>query len=268
MRILHIDPDDMLNPYSGGGPVRTYEICRRLVARGHDVTVLTPTFEGSTPELVREGVRYVRLGRRVGNHGSSHHITFFFAAPRALGDFPHDLLVEDFMPPLGPTFTPLISRRPVVGSVQWFLAPELQQRYRLPFVWGERRLTRRYVHLVVLTEAMRQHLQEHAPHTRFCVIPNGLDARFFEAEIAAGDYMLYVGRIDTLQKGVDLLLRAFARLDAALRPRLLLAGHGPELNAMQRLASQLGTDVQPLPATRQPLRSRCGLRVPPERCRG
>lgn len=77
MRILHIDPDDMDNPVSGGGPVRTFEICRRLVRNGHEVTVLTPTFPGSTPEKEREGIRYVRVGRRIGDHGSSHHLTFF-----------------------------------------------------------------------------------------------------------------------------------------------------------------------------------------------
>ena len=52
MQILHIDPDDIDNPLSGGGPVRTYEIYRRLAQR-HQVTVLTPTFPGSTPELMR-----------------------------------------------------------------------------------------------------------------------------------------------------------------------------------------------------------------------
>src|SRR5205807_4182728 len=79
MRILHIDPDDIDNPLSGGGPRRTYEIYRRLAAR-HEIVVLTPTFAGSTKEKVREGIRYLRLGRRIGDHGSSHHI-FFCATP-------------------------------------------------------------------------------------------------------------------------------------------------------------------------------------------
>ncbi|MBL8303152.1 MAG: glycosyltransferase, partial [Ideonella sp.] len=94
MRILHLDPDDIDSPLSGGGPVRTFEICRRL-ARRHEVTVLTPTFPGSTPELVRDGVRYLRLGRKVGDHGSSHHITYLAALPRAVRAHRHDLLVED-----------------------------------------------------------------------------------------------------------------------------------------------------------------------------
>lgn len=55
MRILHLDPDDMDNPLSGGGSVRNYEIYRRLAHR-HQITVLTPTFPGSTPTLERDGV--------------------------------------------------------------------------------------------------------------------------------------------------------------------------------------------------------------------
>src|SRR5207244_1235012 len=94
VRILHLDPDDLDNPLAGGGPVRTFEICRRL-ARRHEITVLTPTFPGSTPLMEREGVRYVRLGRKVRDHGSSHHITFALALPRAVRRFEHDLLVED-----------------------------------------------------------------------------------------------------------------------------------------------------------------------------
>jgi phosphatidyl-myo-inositol alpha-mannosyltransferase len=84
MRILHIDPDDIDNPLSGGGPRRTYEIYRRLAAR-HEIVVLTPTFSGSTKEKVREGIRYLRLGRRIGDHGSSHHITFFLRYPEPSG---------------------------------------------------------------------------------------------------------------------------------------------------------------------------------------
>src|SRR5689334_17831136 len=132
MRILHLDPDDIDNPLSGGGPLRTYEIYRRLAKR-HEITVLTPTFEGSTPEVVRDGIRYIRLGRKIRNHGSSHHITFFCGLPKAVRSFDYDLLVEDFMPPASTTLNPLFAKAPVVASVQWFFAEALSRQYKLPF---------------------------------------------------------------------------------------------------------------------------------------
>jgi len=244
MRILHLDPDDMDNPLAGGGPVRTFEICRRL-ARRHEVTVLTPTFPGSTPELVREGVRYVRLGRRVREHGSSMHITFALALPRAVRRFDHDLLVEDFMPPASATWTPLFRRRdrPMIASVQWFFARRYTEWLKLPFHWGEEYGVRLYDHFVVLTEAMRERITARSPSADCRVIPNGVDDALFGVEpvsVAQGRGVLFLGRTEIDAKGLDLLLQALARLPAATRPPLTIAGtvqDGPELD---RLVDQLG----------------------------
>lgn len=242
MRILHIDPDDMDNPVSGGGPIRTFELCRRLVARGHEVTVLTPTFPGSTPEKTREGVRYVRVGRRIGDHGSSHHITFFLQAPQLLKQFPHDLLVEDFMPPMGPSFTPFFNRRrkPLIASIQWFSAEAWQRQFRLPFVLGQRLLMPTYRHFVVLTEKMRQRVQERLPDANIRVIPNAVPASYFDMLPHYGDFILYAGRVDPRDKGVDLLLKAYALVPPGRRLPLQIVGHGWEADYFERLAETLG----------------------------
>jgi len=238
MRILHLDPDDIDNPLSGGGPVRTFEICRRL-ARRHEVTVATPTFPGSTPELVRDGVRYVRLGRRIGSHGSSHHFTFLFALPAFVRRSRFDLLVEDLMPPAAATINPLFSRQPVIASVQWFFAREWTARLGLPFHWGEQYGIRLYRNFVVLTHSMRERIEARVPGARCTVIPNGIDDSLFDLPIRAGRSILYAGRIDAEQKGVDLLLTAYARL-ARPRPPLVLAGHSQQPGVIEALARQLG----------------------------
>ncbi len=240
MKILHIDPDDMDNPVSGGGPVRTYEICRRLVGMGHEVTVLTPTFPGSTPEKMRAGIRYVRLGRRIGNHGSSHHLTFFFQAPRSLGDFPHDILIEDFMPPMAATFTPWFAKRPVVGSVQWFSTRAWQQQFHLPFVLGEHLLIRNYRNLIVMTERMRTNLADRLPRANICTIPNAVDDGFFALQPSFHDFILFVGRVEFRDKGLDLLLQAYAKIPVSQRLPLVVAGHGWENDKVKRFAQELG----------------------------
>jgi glycosyltransferase involved in cell wall biosynthesis len=244
MRILHLDPDDIDNPLAGGGPVRTFEVCRRL-ARRHEVTVLTPTFPGSTPELVREGVRYVRLGRRVREHGSSHHITFALALPRAVRRFAHDLLVEDFMPPASATWTPLFRRRdrPLVASVQWFFARRYTEWLKLPFHWGEDYGVRLYDHFVVLTEAMRERIVARAPGADCRVIPNGVDDALFDVapvDATRGRGVLFLGRTEMHAKGLDLLLQALARLPEATRPPLEIAGTVQDGAALQALVDRLG----------------------------
>jgi glycosyltransferase involved in cell wall biosynthesis len=239
MRILHLDPDDLDNPLAGGGPVRTFEICRRL-ARRHEVTVLTPTFPGSTPEHVRDGVRYARLGRRVGDHGSSHHITFALALPRAVRRFDHDLLVEEFMPPASATWTPLFRRRdrPLIASAQWFFARSYSDWLKLPFHWGEDYGVRLYDHFVVLTEDMRERITARSPRADCRVIPNGVDDALFDiapVAVARARGLLFLGRTELHAKGLDLLLQALALIAPASRPSLTIAGtvqDGPALDAL------------------------------------
>lgn len=241
MRILHLDPDDMANPLSGGGPVRTWEIYRRL-ARRHDITVLTPTFEGSTPELHRDGIRYLRLGRKLGDHGSSHHITYLLSLPGAVRRFDHDLLVEDFMPPSSATLTPLFRHRdrPMIASVQWFFARAYTRWLKLPFHWGEEYGVRLYDHFVVLTEAMQERTLRRHPGANCRVIANGVDDALFEVACQPGRGILYLGRIEIAAKGIDLLLQAYARIPEAQREVLTLAGTLQEADALTALIARLG----------------------------
>jgi phosphatidylinositol alpha-mannosyltransferase len=241
MRILHLDPDDLGNPLAGGGPVRTYEICRRL-ARRHEVTVLTPTFSGSTPEKERDGVRYLRVGRKIGDHGSSHHITFLAALPAAIRRHDYDLLVEDFMPPGSATLNPLFRRRSaaLVGSVQWFYARHYTEWLKLPFHWGEQYGVRLYPSLVVLSESMRRHMLERHPSVHCEVIPNGVDDSLFDIPPTAGRGLLFLGRLELQVKGIDLLLQAYAAIPEAEREPLTLAGTVQEPEALQCLIARHG----------------------------
>lgn len=239
MKILHLDPDDLGNPLAGEGPVRTFEICRRLVRR-HDVTVLTPTFQGSTAELVRDGVQYRRVGRKVGQHGSSRHITFLLGLPGAVRRHAHDLLVEDFMPPSSATWTPLFHARhkPLVASVQWFHARQYTRRLKLPFHWGEEHGVRMYREFVVLSQAMKRRIESRHPGARCRVIPNGVDDTLFHLRPHPGRGILFLGRLEVHAKGLDLLLDAYAAIPEAEREPLTLAGIPQEGDAVQRLIDE------------------------------
>lgn len=250
--------------------MRTLEICRRLSNR-HEITVLTPTFPGSSAEKIRDGVRYVRLGRRIGEHGSSHHITFFAALHREIRRRRFDLLVEDFMPPMAVTFTPFLYRGPHIASVQWFMADEWSRRYRMPFFLGERYGIRMYRNFIVLTRQMKELIEGRHTRARCEVVPNGVDPALFELPVAAGDFILYIGRIEFDQKGLDLMMKAYARMPLALRPRLIVAGSGNDEDRLRMLIHELGIgeSVDLIgrvgPALRSELFMRCRFVVIPSR---
>ena len=241
MRILHLDPDDMGNPLSGGGPVRTWEIYRRL-ARRHEITVFTPTFPGSTPRLDRDGIRYERLGRKVGDHGSSHHLTFLASLPAAVRRHDYDLLVEDLMPPCAATWTPWFARRgrPLIASVQWFFAREYTRRLHLPFHWGEEYGIRMYRHFIVLTESMAGTIAARHPRADIRLVPNGVADDLFQIAPNAGEFLLYLGRIEIHAKGLDLLLAALALVPEAERLPVVVAGSGHEQARWEALLDESG----------------------------
>jgi len=184
----------------------------------------------------------VRLGRKVRNHGSSHHLTFLASLPRAVRQYDYDLLVEDFMPPCSATWTPWFKRRdkPLIASVQWFFAHEYTRQLKLPFHWGQNLGVRWYDHFVVLTEDMKRTIEGLNPQADCRVLPNGVSDEFYAIEPRVGDFMLFLGRIEVHAKGLDLLLQAMARQPETERLRLVLAGRGPEQGQLEALLDQTG----------------------------
>lgn len=66
MNVLVLNWKDLDHPGAGGAEVFTHEIAKRLVRRGHAVTQFASLFAGAKRESVRDGVRIVRKGGRLG----------------------------------------------------------------------------------------------------------------------------------------------------------------------------------------------------------
>jgi glycosyltransferase involved in cell wall biosynthesis len=158
----------------------------------------------------------------------------------ALRRHPHDLLVQDFMPPAGATHLPLIERGPLVASVQWFSADLLSKQYRLPFSLGQRSGLRLYRRFVVLSEDMRTTIVERHRRARCEVIANAAADDLFQLPLCAGQGLLYLGRLEYQLKGLDLLLDAYHRMPADTRPPLTIAGAGNDEARVRAHADRLG----------------------------
>ena len=199
--------DHVGNPhYGGGGAVVVRELATRM-ARDFSVTVYCGSYRGSRSH-VDGGVRYVFLpvgwaGPRAGQ------LLFALVLPLiALARRPA-VWIESLTPPFSVSLLPKLSRAPVVALVQMLSGADMRRRYRIPFDRVERRGLRWYRTFVVLNEADEDAVRTANPAATVVRIPNGVTIPAAE-DVDAGreDHILFLGRIDVTQKGLDLLLAA------------------------------------------------------------
>ncbi|MDA8093251.1 MAG: glycosyltransferase family 4 protein [Betaproteobacteria bacterium] len=229
MRIVHTDTDDLGNPLRGGQPVRTYEVNSRLAA-DHEIRVLTATYPRCARRVARGALEYRRLGFGVPFLGLSYHMSYLAALGCAVRRLPHDLVVEEFTPPVGFCLLPLWTRKPVISIVQWFFFRDWEKRYRLPFERVMRAIPQRvgYQDFIVQTDAMGDYFRDLVPTARVWKIPCGIGNEAFLDASQDGQYVLFMGRLDVHHKGLDCLLEAWTRLCAqSLAIPLWIAGAGP-----------------------------------------
>jgi glycosyltransferase involved in cell wall biosynthesis len=237
LRVLHLIYDDPANPWvAGGGAVRVFEIYRRLQDRVA-VTVATGSFPGARDERI-EGVQYRRLG-------SSHpywwsRLTYGVAATRLLAEAEYDAAVFDFS-----TYVALrIPRnRPVGVTVHHVTGPRARERWGAPVggavEWLETRRLRNGQVFSATSTATEEVLRRIVgPRPQIRRVAAGVPDRLFSLPRAEGDFLLYFGRLDWEQKGLDTLVSSF-RILAAQRPRLRLkiagrGGDGERLRAAVR----------------------------------
>ncbi|MGC0333599.1 glycosyltransferase involved in cell wall biosynthesis [Streptomyces sp. SAI-170] len=227
-----------LREYAGGSAV-TLERVARSLATEFEVTVVTAGRHALTRT---EGAVTYRIlpvswaGPRGGQ------ILFQAMLPFIARRLSYDLWLENFTPPFPAGLLPLVARAPVVGIDKVRYGEFMRRKYHLPFGFVERVGYRRYRDLIVMNHADAAEIRRLSPRTAVEVIPNGVDPTTPDAverdEAAAGDqgYLLFLGRIDTWQKGLDLLLTAYAASGVSLP--LVLAGRGTKAEE-QRLARLL-----------------------------
>lgn len=227
MRIVHLIYDDLGNPWlSGGGALRAREIYRRLAGR-HDVTLVTGRYPGASAEDVVDGVRIARVGSDAGYARS--RLGYCRTALAELRRRPWDVWVHEFS-----AFAPLwpareLRRRGVLFFYHFVGAHALVKH---PFVggasWAAEGLTlRAYDRILTISPSVADRVRQRAPLAQVTCVFTGVDARYFALTPEESDYVLYFGRTDIHTKGLDTLVRAFARIAADFPGvRLVFAGRG------------------------------------------
>lgn len=231
-------------PLLGGAVEKVwFNLGKEFARRGHEVVHLSRAF----PELPRaeviDGVRHERVS------GFASPSTF---ARRTLLDFWYGLRVKARLPEADILVTntfwlPWLERRKSRGRVYVHVA-------RYPK--GQLRLYRRAI-LQTVSEPIRQAILAEDPTAaeRVRVIPYPLAQRYLLPEVPpGGPVVLYTGRVHP-EKGVHLLIEAFARLPEAVRgpwrlkivgPWEIAFGGGGDgyLQQLRQAAANLGDRVE------------------------
>ena len=171
---------------------------------------------------------------------SGRNSAYFACLPWALLKYDSDLVIEDFGAPFSSVAVPWMTARPVLGVVQWLFANEKSKQYHLPFSVVERLGVRSHRRMIAVSDDLGAELTERNPRAEVTVVANGLDEGAFDSYDRSRSGIAYLGRLEAAQKGLDLLLEAFAQVADQIEQDLILGGDGPDRDDLVAQADRLG----------------------------
>lgn len=227
LNITFLDFDDLKNSLLSGGQARaTFEVARRLVKLGHRVTIVCSRFPGSKNQKI-EGISYIHIGLGSSNI-KLNNVAFFLTLPFAVKRLSSDVIVECFTAPISTCFSPLFTKIPVIGMPTMFEAEEFSRKYHLPFHLVEKLGAGFYKYFLAYSELNKIKMDKLNPKIYTRIIPNGVSEEAFSQKVKVGNYAFFIGRIDIVQKGLDLLTSALQKIHKDLGIKVVIAGNGPK----------------------------------------
>lgn len=233
--IIFTTYDSIGNPYyNGGGAHAIHEIARRL-SKFYKITVIAGSYPGAKNQQ-RDGVAYHYHGYRFSPRLSQ--LSYIITLPFFVRKLKPNLIIESFTPPFSISHLPLRVKAPVVGLVHMLSGRDMERKYHLPFTWIENMGLNWYRHFIVLSTYWQDVIRSVNNAANFYVIPNAVDIARHSFK-SKDKYILFLGRIEINQKGLDLLFSAWDQLKSPIK--LIIAGSGSddEVSSLKESINQL-----------------------------
>jgi glycosyltransferase involved in cell wall biosynthesis len=240
MKILWLAHRDPRNPRAGGAERTIFEVCSRLVERGHEITLLTGGWHGCNRFENINGIKVLRYGTNVGPH---------IAVPAHIMKDKYDVVVDDLghaIPWITPRFLALrnivffrhLHARSLPGQVNPFLSTAITAVERLyPLIYPD-------MPFVTESTTSRDDLLRLGIHSdNIIVIPPGVDfSRFHTSEKTDHPSIVYFGGMRTYKRPWEsvFLLNSIAEIINDVK--LFVIGTGKELENLKRSVTELGID--------------------------
>jgi phosphatidylinositol alpha-mannosyltransferase len=218
---------------AGGVQVHVGSLATRLLDRGHQVTVLTPTISAPSEPWVRSVGRPVRIGYR-GTVAPIAPLSYRRTRAALAALRPEVVHVHEPLTPSTSMFATLAARAPVVATVHAYLDRSRAMEHAGPVL---RRIWRRVTIGIAVSEAAASFLRRALPDTALEIVPNGVDVGASAGatpreDLLAGRRILWVNRLDA-QKGFPIALAAFSKVLAKIPDTVLVVvGEGKDREAL------------------------------------
>jgi glycosyltransferase involved in cell wall biosynthesis len=249
MKILHLLYESR-GDYFGCGGVgsRAYAIYGNLRKR-HDITLLCRKYPGVRNGEIG-GIRHIFVGRETRNFTrallSYARMASHFVRERGED---YDIIIEEFSPAI-PTFLNFYRKRPLILQVQAHTGRRYFEKYNYIYAAVlyvlEKIRPVFYRNFIFVSEDTKRkfHLPGKDQGT-FEIIPNGIDEELLSLEHIESDYILYLGRIDIHNKGLDTLIEAYKDFYSSYPSvRLVVAGDGRDMTRFRRMIEKLPDRIQ------------------------
>ncbi len=245
--ILIFNWQDIRNPLGGGAEVHLHEIFKRVVAKGHRVTLVSCRHPELPPEEVIDGIRVIRRG---------HRNLFNFYVPKLYRKLTSqekfDVVIDDINKI--PFYTPLFVKEPLIGIIHHLFGKSIFLEAPLPValyvVFTEKLIPRIYKNIpmaVVSDSTKKELIQKGLREENISLIQNAVDSDAYQYDPRQKSTIPMIGYLGRVKKykSVHHLIRA---LDLVIKTipevKLLLVGDGDYLCEIQKLVDQLNLQDQ------------------------
>jgi len=214
--------DEINNPYYAGGGAYAIDALSKRLAKKYKLIIVNgkfPHFHNSQKKnITRMHIGTVHGGPKIGQ------LMYQLLLPYYARKLSYDIWIESFTPPISTAFLPLFTRKPVIGLTHFLDSSSKSKEYRIPFLYLEKWGVKKYKFFIALTEEVKKRIHQINPQAIVTVIPNGIEPVRTTAKVdALKKHILFIGRIEIYQKGIDILIKAYSRLTEP-KPPLVIAG--------------------------------------------
>jgi len=226
-KILVFNWRDIKNPTAGGAEKYIHEILRRLVGKGHDITLLTSVFKECKMEEIIDGVKIIRRGGKysVYHKTKKYYLTY-------LKENNYDLIIDSIN--TIPFFTPNFAKDEKIISIIYQLAREFwfyETVFPINFIgyhFLERIWLSKYKDIPVITisDSTKKDLVD-LGFERIYEVPIGISVRQSkEVNTGENNSLLFIGRLTKAKKPFDIIKAFSLILNKFPNYELLIIGRG------------------------------------------